>query len=57
MPLTLELEAPPVAQGMPPRKKWTRAECESLNDQGLAQGQRYELIEGERVNQVSAMLP
>lgn len=36
-----------VAQEGPPRKRWTRAECQLLQDSGLWDGQHFELIEGE----------
>ena len=52
MPVTLEFESRIVAEEMPPRKKWTRAECEFLDTHGLMQGQRYELIEGELIDKM-----
>ena len=36
----------------PPRKLWTRAECDALEAAGLLDGQHLELIEGELINKM-----
>jgi len=36
----------------PPRKKWTREECQASECAGLWQGQHYELIEGELIDKM-----
>lgn len=33
-------------------KRWTRAECQFLYDNGFFEGQRYELVEGELINKM-----
>jgi len=43
--------------GQPPRKRWTRAECEQLVQVGLLDPQRYELIEGELIDQMGKNRP
>lgn len=43
--VNLEALPPPVTQS--PRKRWTRAEIERLEEHHIFEGQRYELIEGE----------
>jgi Uma2 family endonuclease len=49
MPATLtERPAPPVNQ-YPPRKRWTRAECEKAEAAGIFDRQRHELVEGELI--------
>ena len=50
MPATLtERPAPPAVQ-YPPRKRWTRAECERLDALGIFDQQRVELVEGELID-------
>lgn len=41
----------------PPRKRWTRAECEALSSAGLLDQQRLELIEGELINKMGKNRP
>jgi Uma2 family endonuclease len=41
----------------PPRKRWTRAECESLEATGLWDSDRLELIEGELIVKMSKKRP
>ncbi len=41
----------------PPRKRWTRAECESLEATGLWNRDRFELIEGELITKMSKNRP
>jgi Uma2 family endonuclease len=46
-----------VAQEGPPRKRWTRAECTLLQESGLLDGQRFELIDGELYNKMGKGRP
>jgi Uma2 family endonuclease len=46
-----------VAQEGPPRKRWTRAECQLLQESGLWDGQHFELIEGELYNKMGKGRP
>ena len=41
----------------PPRKRWTRSECESLEAAGLLNTQRLERIEGELIDKMSKKRP
>ena len=41
----------------PPRKRWTRAECEKLEMYGLLELERYELIEGELIDTMGKNQP
>ena len=41
----------------PPRKLWTRSECEALEAAGLLDGQHLELIEGELINKMGKKRP
>jgi Uma2 family endonuclease len=41
----------------PPRKRWTRAEYESLSSSGLLNSQKLELIEGELINKMGKKRP
>lgn len=36
----------------PPRKKWTRAECQELERAGLFEGRHYELVEGDLIDKM-----
>jgi Uma2 family endonuclease len=57
MPATLtERLSPPVVQD-PPRKRWTRAECERLEGLGIFEQQRVELIEGELIDKMGKNRP
>lgn len=57
MPVTL-LEPPKTAESLrPQRKKWTREECQALERAGVADLERYELIEGELLRKMSKNLP
>ena len=52
MPTTLtERQAPPIPLN-PPRKRWTRAECSTLDAAGLLDVQHLELIEGELIDKM-----
>ena len=41
----------------PPRKRWTRAECDELSSSGLFERQRLELIEGELIDKMGKNRP
>jgi Uma2 family endonuclease len=57
MPATLTQRPPaPVAQE-PPRKRWTRAECERLEALGIFEHQHVELIEGELIDKMGKNRP
>jgi len=47
---------PPVPQ-TPPRKPWTREECEACERAGLWEGQHYELVQGELINKMGKKSP
>lgn len=51
------VEPSPALTGQPPRKRWTRAECERLERHGLIDGQRYELIEGDLIDKMGKNQP
>jgi Uma2 family endonuclease len=41
----------------PPRKRWTRAECEALETVGLWEQQKLELVEGELISKMGKYRP
>jgi Uma2 family endonuclease len=41
----------------PPRKRWTRAECAALEDSGLWDQQRLELVHGELISKMGKKRP
>jgi Uma2 family endonuclease len=47
MPVALSDEPIPPVRGDPPRRQWTREERVRLEESGLLNGERWELIEGE----------
>jgi Uma2 family endonuclease len=54
----IEIPMPPRSPAIyPPRKRWTRAECEKLEATGLWDRERLELIEGELITTVSKNRP
>lgn len=57
MPVAItELPAiPPPPQ--PPRKKWTREECQALEAAGLLDGPSFELVDGELINTMGKNRP
>jgi len=58
MPVALgETSYSPPAPQCPPRKRWTREECEAYQRAGFWDGQHYELINGELINKVPKYLP
>jgi Uma2 family endonuclease len=57
MPASLtERPAPPVTQ-WPPRKRWTRAECDRLEALGIFDQQHLELVEGELIDKKMSKNP
>lgn len=57
MPSALtEVPASPAAPD-PPRKRWTRTECETLERSGLLDQQHLELVEGELINKMGKKRP
>ncbi len=41
----------------PPRKRWTRAECDALAESGVLECQKLELIEGELIDKMGKKRP
>lgn len=57
MPATrTERPVPPVVQ-YPPRKRWTRAECEIVEAAGIFDQQKVELIDGELIDKMPKNRP
>ena len=56
MPVALQVSSVP-PEPPPPRKAWTRRECEFLSKHGFFDGQRYELVEGELINKMGQNPP
>jgi Uma2 family endonuclease len=54
--LLTERPSPPIVQ-YPPRRRWTRAECERLEALGIFEQQHVELIEGELIVKMSKNPP
>jgi Uma2 family endonuclease len=58
MPETLrETPSVPEAWSNPPRREWTRSERERLEEAGLLNGERWELIEGELLRKMPKKRP
>lgn len=57
MPTTLTAPPPTALPIDPPRKKWTRAQCEQLDQAGLLEQQSLELVEGELINKMGKNRP
>jgi len=53
MPVALSIPSERVPATDMSHKQWTREECQALQDSGLVERERYELIEGELVRKVS----
>src|SRR5690242_14554549 len=51
-----EMPARPVPQ-VPPRKRWTRAECAALEALGLLEQEKLELVEGELISKMGKNRP
>jgi Uma2 family endonuclease len=55
---TLQIEVPDLPTSPePPRKRWTRAECEMLVSHGLLDYERVELVEGELISKMGKKRP
>jgi Uma2 family endonuclease len=55
---TLQIEAPdPPLVLEPPRKRWTRSECEMLESAGVLDHERLELVEGELISKMGKKRP
>ena len=52
MPVAVTSEAIPAVAVNPPRKRWTRAECEVLERSGLLVNEHLELIDGELITKM-----
>jgi Uma2 family endonuclease len=57
MPANLTERPSPPAVQYPPRKRWTRAECERLEALGIVEQQHLELIEGELIDKMGKNRP
>ena len=57
MPTTLTATPPTVLPIDPPRKQWTRAECQQLEQNGLFDQQRLELVDGELISKMGKNRP
>jgi Uma2 family endonuclease len=57
MPASLTERLSPPAVQDPPRKRWTRTECERLEAAGIFEQQHVELIEGELIVKMSKNPP
>jgi len=57
MPATLTERPPAPAAQCPPRKRWTRAECERLEALGIFEQQHLELIQGELIDKMGKNRP
>jgi len=57
MPIALTEIPAPVAPSDPPRKRWTRAECATLEASGLLDQERLELVEGELISKMGKKRP
>lgn len=57
MPATLTQRPPAPTAQEPPRKRWTRAECERLEALGIFEHQHLELIEGELIDKMGKNRP
>jgi len=57
MPIALTETPAPVVPPDPPRKRWTRAECATLEASGLLRQERLELVEGELIRKMGKKRP
>jgi len=57
MPIALSEVPAPVARPEPPRKRWTRTECTSLEASGLLDQESLELVEGELISKMGKKRP
>jgi Uma2 family endonuclease len=57
MPVALIATPEPPAPLIPPRKRWTRAECSLLESSGIWEQQKLELIQGELISKMGQNPP
>jgi Uma2 family endonuclease len=57
MPVVLTEIPAPVAPPDPPRKRWTRAECATLEASGLLDQESLELVEGDLIGKMGKKRP
>jgi len=57
MPIVLTETPAPVAPPDPPRKRWTRAQCASLEGSGLLDQEALELVAGELLSKMGKKRP
>jgi|ERR1051326_1455952 Uma2 family endonuclease len=57
MPIAFTEIPPPPAPLVPPRKRWTRAECAALEAAGIWDQQKLELVEGELISKMGKNRP
>jgi Uma2 family endonuclease len=57
MPTTLTEIPAPLPSADPPRKRWTRAECATLEASGLLDQENLELVEGELISKMGKKRP
>jgi len=57
MPVALTIAPDPPAPLIPPRKRWTRAECAALESSGVWDQQTIELIDGELISKMGKNRP
>jgi Uma2 family endonuclease len=57
MPIVQNEIPAPVVSPDPPRKRWTRAECATLEASGLLNQERLELVEGELIGKIGKKRP
>ncbi len=55
--MSVGIVTPPILKETPPRKRFTRAEVEQMDDSGLFAGQRFELIEGDLIDKMGQKPP
>jgi Uma2 family endonuclease len=57
MPIALTEIPAPLVSSDPPRKRWTRAECATLEASGLLDRENLELVEGELISKMGKKRP
>ncbi|HXB72334.1 MAG TPA: Uma2 family endonuclease [Candidatus Acidoferrales bacterium] len=57
MPIALTIAPDPPVPPIPPRRRWTRAECSALESSGIWEQQNVELIDGELISKMGKNRP
>ena len=57
MPTVLKETYDPLPPQSPPRKRWTRAQCESLEASGIWEQEQLELVGGELISKMGKKVP